>query len=551
MAQATSPKKDHPFTHTQITHNRSSEASSPSRPQKLRVLLVQPAPFEPGRLGLETVLWMAEPLALAAIAAPIRKEHEVQILDMRLETDQALSDVLREFQPNIVGTTSMTTDCFQAKAILQLAKDTLGSQVVTIVGGHHPTLAPQDFEGEAVDALCIGEGEDTFSEFVNYIVEKGQTEGVEKQVTGLRVRTADGTYRSSPPRLQTRDINELPPPARDLIPERYKKDYFYGPAHFMASMETSRGCAFRCNFCAIWEFYESKVRFLSAQSICDRLEQMEEKFVFFMDDNFLTNKKRLEQLCEEIERRKIKKYFAVQGRTDFIAKNPQLMARLKKAGLWMVLSGYETNSDDNLEYLRKNNVLENNIKAIQILRDLGIVSTGIFMVRQDFKEADFRLLYKTITEMKITIPAVTILTPLPGTELFRQKEKELLTKDYRLFDLVHSVLPTVLPRQEFYRQYAAWDQATRTMGVWDILQLFLKRPLMFLSVFKGFNRYRKRYRHYGKIVQNSENYLRDELGIIDAQAIAKTDGELIPDEMRKRTKMSTRPKENSALTHAG
>ncbi|MDF1666367.1 MAG: cobalamin B12-binding domain-containing protein, partial [Planctomycetota bacterium] len=84
-------------------------------------------------------------MALTSLASML-PEHDVRILDMRLEADLVYNEVLCEFEPDFVGTTSMTTDCYQAKALLNVARSTLGPDVFTIVGGHHPTLAPEDFE---------------------------------------------------------------------------------------------------------------------------------------------------------------------------------------------------------------------------------------------------------------------------------------------------------------------------------------------------------------------------------------------------------------------
>src|SRR5438132_530890 len=98
----------------------------------MKILLVQPAPFEPGRLGLENIIWLSEPVALTSVAAMV-PDHEVRILYMRLESDLALNEMLLQFRPNLVGTTSMTTDCYQAKAILETAKRTLGPSCFTFV----------------------------------------------------------------------------------------------------------------------------------------------------------------------------------------------------------------------------------------------------------------------------------------------------------------------------------------------------------------------------------------------------------------------------------
>src|SRR3954470_6066841 len=85
----------------------------------MRILLVMPTPFENGRLGLENVVWLSEPVALTSVAAAVCEEHEVRILDMRLEPEDALARELVRFNPDIVGTTSMTTDVYQALAVLR------------------------------------------------------------------------------------------------------------------------------------------------------------------------------------------------------------------------------------------------------------------------------------------------------------------------------------------------------------------------------------------------------------------------------------------------
>jgi radical SAM superfamily enzyme YgiQ (UPF0313 family) len=484
----------------------------------MRILLVQPAAFEPGRLGLENCLWMSEPVALTSLAAMV-PEHEVRILDMRLEPDAELNRVLLEFKPDLVGTTSMTTDCYQAKAVLAIAKGTVGPGCFTIVGGHHPTLSPEAFEEDVVDALCLGEGEDTFKELVEHLA-AGRSRHELQGIDGLRFRGADGGFHTTPKRGQSRDIDTFPPAARHLIPERYRSEYFFFIASPMASIFTSRGCSFDCNFCAIWEFYERRTRFMSASAICDRLEQIPEKYVFLLDDNFLTSRKRLEELCDEIEKRGIRKYLLTQGRADFIAENPDLMRRLRQCGLMMVLSGYETNDDSTLEELRKKSTREQNMKATSILRELGIISTGIFMVRPEFSERDFDLLYETVNEMGIPLPLVTILTPLPGTQMYRARQQELLTRDVRLFDLLHAVLPTKLPRRKFYEKYEQFGRSTWPSiksGFWNALH---RRPGLFLRSLPGILRFRKKFLRYSRVSSDVQSWLRDEVGIISIDAMA-------------------------------
>ena len=90
--------------------------------------------------------------------------------------------------------------------------------------------------------------------------------------------------RSNSKRSQTKNLDELPMPDRSLL-RKYKGRYFFTAVRPMASIFTSRGCSFDCNFCAIWEFYERRTRYLSAEKIVDQMEACEERFVFVLDEN--------------------------------------------------------------------------------------------------------------------------------------------------------------------------------------------------------------------------------------------------------------------------
>ena len=196
----------------------------------------------------------------------------------------------------------MTTDSYQAMAILQCAKNTLGDdKVFCVAGGHHPSLAPYDFHHVSIiDAIAIGEGEETFKELIDHLVAKQDWRTLQA-IDGLCFFD-ETAWVTTTKRAQSRTMDSFPLPNRSLL-KKYGRSYFFMSAMPMASLSTSRGCAYDCNFCGLWEFYEKKVRFLSVERICDALEQMDETFVMFLDDNFLTSKQRLEGLCDEIDRR--------------------------------------------------------------------------------------------------------------------------------------------------------------------------------------------------------------------------------------------------------
>lgn len=144
----------------------------------------------------------------------------------------------------------------------------------------------------------------------------------------------------------------------------------------------------------------------------------------------------------------------MECRTDSIVRHPELIEKWVDVGLYAVLLGLEGGSDTMLHNVNKSCSIDTNNEAIRILQDHGVIIWGAFLVDPDWTEDDFKRLGDYVREKKITHTQFTVLTPLPGTELYRQRRDELLTSDYSCFDTLHAVLPTRLPRETFYRHFA-------------------------------------------------------------------------------------------------
>jgi radical SAM superfamily enzyme YgiQ (UPF0313 family) len=416
----------------------------------VRVLLVQPPP-PPDYLGFRRTA-VPEPLALESVGAVARPNHDVHLLDMRL--DGALEETLADFEPDLVGVTCLTTEVYNALDLLRKVK-AARPDAFTIVGGLHASLMPADFQFPYVDAIVIGEGEQTFRELLELLDRRwpdrpGDALGA---VSSLAWRQADNSWVFNKGRPLMGSLDDLPMPARDLA-ARYADQYFFLFDKPHGAIATSRGCPFRCNFCSVWKFYHKKCRYMSAERVVDELETLKPYTVSFVDDNFLANVPRAWKILELLKKRGIRKEFGMQARTDTISRHPDLLTAWREGGLETVLIGFEAATQDKLDAVAKGATVEQNERAMDVLNGLGVNMWGAFIVDPQFTHEDFRQLKAYREHKNIIYPQFTILTPLPGTDLYEQRYHELVTHDYRLFDALHAVLPTRLPREEFYREFA-------------------------------------------------------------------------------------------------
>jgi len=394
---------------------------------------------------------MPEPLGLEALAAAL-PDHDVRIADLRCGDD--LATELQQFAPQVVGVTALTPEVYAAADVLREVK-AVCPEAFTIVGGHHASLLPADFYLPVVDAIVVGEGEPVLPELMR-VLEAG---GDLSSVPNLIVRQADGQFRANlVDTLTVDDLDKLPFPRRDLT-SRHRGEYFFLFDRPDTSVATGRGCPFRCNFCSVWEFYHGRTQMMSPRRVIDEIKQVETDHITFVDDNFLLNYRREGRIADMIRAEGIKKRYSMECRTDSIARHPELVTKWVDVGLYAALLGLE-GSDKTLAAVNKQNTAAVNDEAVRILQDHGVVIWGAFLVDPDWDADDFARLRDYVQSRGITHTQFTVLTPLPGTALYRQRQGDLITRDYTCYDALHAVVPTRLPREEFYRQFAGLYRQT-------------------------------------------------------------------------------------------
>ena len=407
----------------------------------MNILLIKP-PLNPNLL----IPNHDEPLELEYLAAAAR-EQRVEILDMRI--DKNLMKKLGTFRPDMVGITAYSCDVKYAKNVLQEVKKYNG-RIKTVIGGHHATLLPHDFAVPFVDAIFLGASDFSFREFVGVMSGGGDAESV----NNIALVKENGLhFTGQVPFDQNLDL--LPLPARHLTLQ-YRKNYRDSMKNQTGLILTSRGCPYRCNFCACWKIMDGKYVARSPESIVEEFAGLPDDIdlVCFADDNTLHSQRRVRRFIELIKARRIKKRFMMYARADTIVNYPGLIESLKDIGLEYLLVGIESFRDDELNRMNKKTSVQINNQAIRILRELGVGISPHLMVNPNYTREDFRQLFKYVCDTDLFRPVFTVLTPLPGTDLYDENQDHIVIKDYDYFDFTHSIFPTKLNRKEFYSEYA-------------------------------------------------------------------------------------------------
>lgn len=405
----------------------------------MKILLIKP-PLNPNLLTTS----LYEPLELEYLAASV-KDHDVRILDMRI--DRNLNKELVNFNPDLVGVTAFTCDYNIAKQILNEIKE-FNPLIRTVVGGHHATFLPDDFVLPYVDAIFLRYADTTFPQYVEAFDDIDQI----KSIPNIGIVDEDTVYYTKQ-EITKPDLDILPHPDRNLT-SKYRHKYHDPVRNNLALVMTSRGCPFRCNFCACWKLMNGKYVTRTPESIIHEIKSLPEEtdVIYFSDDNTFSDARRMWKMSELIKKNNIKKKFQMYARADSIIKHQDLFEDLKGAGLQFITIGLESFQDKDLDNYGKKTSIAINNQAIQILKKLDIHVLAHLIVRPEYTKEDFNQIYNYVDDMNLFRPAFPVLTPLPGTELYAETLGLFEITNFDFFDFTHSILPTKLESKDFYHQ---------------------------------------------------------------------------------------------------
>lgn len=400
----------------------------------------------PSALMYSKVFLRLEPLGLELVAAAaLAAGHEVQLIDLQVERHRDYFRRVERWRPNLVAVSG--NYLANMPEIIDLARETKrrwpGCTIV--VGGHSASFAAAailDHAEGAIDAVLRGEGEAALP-LLLAALETGGGDDALRQVPGVVTRSGEG------PRPIFVDSLDRLRPARQLL--RHRRRYFMGTLDPCASIEFSRGCPWDCAFCSAWTFYGRSYRLISPDRVIEDLASIREPGVFIVDDVAFVHAEHGMAIGEAIARRGLRKRYYLETRGDVLLRNREVFRFWASLGLKVMFLGLEALDEEGLQRFRKRVPLGRNFEALEVARALGINVAVNLIADPDWDEARFA----AVRQWCLDVPEVVNLsvnTPYPGTETWVTESRRLATRDYRLFDIQHCVLPTRLPLATFYRE---------------------------------------------------------------------------------------------------
>jgi len=396
-------------------------------------------------------------LGLGHLAASARQAFGKEVC-MRI-ADRLPPEILRADPPNLVGLSSVSQNYGIA---VKYAAASKAAGIPVLMGGPHISQLPRTLSAD-MDLAAIGEAENTFVELVRRLMDHGGRFHAEDlaKIPGVAFRDGDGfieTPLPSPIGFKTGSLDEIPAPARDLL--RVDRH---------TNMFTSRGCPYKCLFCASTRYWPA-LRFFSAAHVAEEIRTLVErhdvKHITFHDDLFLANLPRLRELADLLDGNGVlKKGIRFSCSASVTTIGEETAELLKRMNVVTVAMGLESGNDGILKYLKGDAFsVEKNASAVRTLNARGIHAHGSFVIGSPPETRETIMdTHRFIRDMPLSIVNIYVLTPLPGTPVWEMAERAGLVSngmdwsrlriDFQRNWRQAVLLPGNLSREELYGLY--------------------------------------------------------------------------------------------------
>ncbi len=401
------------------------------------------------------------PLGLPCVAASIRAripDIEVKIIDcppLKIGW-KTLENILQKEKPDMVGAGEEALYHHEAARLFSLAKK-INPEIITVAGGHFFSwMIDHSLTNFPIDIIVRFEGEETIVELIEAIRNRKDLSGVK----GIAYKKS-GQIIKTAPRPLVKDLDALPLPAYDLMPMgKYSPLGYLWPQS--ATLEHSRGCIDRCNFCSLWTFWGKHTKTdiekgelevmpsYRTKSVERTLEEVDivyrkynRRYIIWADPTFNVDPEWTDRFCEKLIKKNYKGlHWWAFIRADFALRDEKLgiLGKMVRAGMLHPLIGVERSCAEDLKKVRKSVYTRELVKEVFLIfknKYPQVFRQGTFVTCMPFDTRKSMLdLVKYALEIDIDYPAFHPVAPVPGTYLYQEaKEKNLLEeKDFQKYD---------------------------------------------------------------------------------------------------------------------
>lgn len=416
------------------------------------LLVVPPCTLPNGKLKVTVA-----PLGLAYIAAVLEREkYLVKILDAPIEgfkqevrvdnrriryglSYEEIKNIIKEFNPDVVGISCHSTSQFENSLDTCKAAKDVNKGIMTVLGGIHPSTFPEQIlkENEIVDFIIIKEGEYSFRDLLTAL---NQADPNFLEIDGFVYRMGNEIKVNSKTKF-IENLDELPFPARHLLPiEKYFK---IGVNQNLSNIKrnlqiiASRGCPFKCTFCATTIYWGNCHRRRSPENILAEIDHLIKEYKIrelqFTDDSLTADYNCAQKIFELLKERKYNLKWSTPNGINVCSLDEKLLKLMKESGCYEIRLAIESGNQEIL-----NNVIQKPVnleyvkKVVGISKKLGITTSAFFAIGFPGETLEnIKQTFRFAREIKIDAAFISIATPLPGTKLMEIcKEKGYLAKDF-------------------------------------------------------------------------------------------------------------------------
>lgn len=360
---------------------------------------------------------------------------------------------LKNNRIDLVAISAMTGAFNNAMKFAEIAKK---HKKYVVMGGYHPSALYEDvLRYEEVDAVIVGEGEETFEDLV--------INGSSKGVKGLAFKE-DGKTVFTGIRPLIKDIDVIPHPLRRVRPVRFGES---GADYTIDTIYTSRGCPWKCTFCSN-DLVNKMWRGRSPENVIEEIAQIHnpkiKKILKFWDANFLTSVKRVEKLCDLMLENKLTNFSIwTETRIEDIIRAEGIMDKLYKVGFRTISLGIESPNEETLKLMNKKQTIGKCTKALDVLKKHGIKAQGYFIIGHYTETIEDTKRYPEFaTAAGLRSAVFMVMTPYPGTQIYEEYKKEgrIKSLDWNLYNNFGVVVETKSMDSKTLREMHAycWSQ---------------------------------------------------------------------------------------------